>query len=209
MRRLLIKSFVLIILIIPLLYATIWRDRDIYSSDANLQVGDIIIVNIRDLSKFKFDLKLNNNSSADIISNPDITITGFLPRVSSNKSFKNNENTTFNSSSNITISIATRITERQNTGFSVINGTRTYSFNGVTNTVAVRGVVDPKMINGGVIDSESVADFTIQITGRKEGLTIRKNQVANGEKATTELTEQEKQTIIIDYLEKMIREMTR
>lgn len=209
MKKKFLKILVIIILTIPLLQATIWRDREIYSSDTNLQVGDIIIVTIRDFSRFKFDVKLNNSSVSDIMSNPDVTVTGFLPKISANKSFKNNEATSFDGSSKIAVSIATRITERQANGISVITGSRTYSFNGITHTLAVRGVIDPRMINGGVIDSDNVADFVIQISGRKEGLTIRKNQLAEGEVSKFELTEQEKQSIVIDYLEKMIRELTR
>lgn len=189
--------------------ATIWQDKDVYSTDTNLQVGDIIIVNVRDFSRMKFDVALNNNSSSDVISNPDMTITGFLPKISSSKNIKNNESTGFNGNSRIDIAIAARITEKQNNGYSVINGLRTYTFNGVTNTIQVAGIIDPKLISAGTIDSGMIADFRIQITGRKEGLTIRKSQVAEGEKAFTDLTETEKQQIVIDYLEKMIRELTR
>lgn len=209
MKRMFLRTGLILILIIPLVHASVWKDRDIYSSEANLQVGDIVVVTVRDFSKFSFDVKLNDSSASDILSNPDVTVTGFLPKISANKSFKNNESSVFSRTSKIVVSIATRVTERQANGFAVITGNRTYSFSGVTNTMSVRGIIDPKMINGGVIDSENVADFIIQITGRKEGLAIRKPQLNEGENASTVLTEQEKQTIIIDYLEKMIRELTR
>ena len=209
MTRVCMKICFVLVMIIPLIHASVWRDRDIYSSEANLQVGDIVVVTINDLSKFSFDAKLNDSSASDTLSNPDITVTGFLPKISASKNFKNNESSAYHGSSKIVLSIATRVTERQANGFAVITGTRTYSFGGVTNTMAVRGIIDPRMINGGVIDSENVADFVIQITGRKEGIAIRKGTLAEGEKASTVLTEQEKQMIINDYLEKMIRELTR
>jgi len=208
-----IKRFQVIILIILFsncgFSATIWKDKDVYSTDKNLQVGDIIIVNVKDLSKLKFDIALTNNTSSDVKTNPDMTITGFLPKISSNKNIKNNESTNFSGNSKIDISIAARVTEKQGNGFSVLNGARIYTFNGVTNTIQVTGIIDPKLLNAGSIDSDHIADFRIQITGRKEGLTIRKGQVTEGNKAGTELTEPEKQQIVIDYLEKMIRELTR
>jgi flagellar basal body L-ring protein FlgH len=204
------KIIILFILLSSLLQAgTIWKEKDIYSTDKNLQIGDIIIVNVKDFSKLKFDIALNNNTSSNITSNPDVTITGFLPKISSSKNIKNNESTNFNGNSKIDVSIAARITEKQNNGYAAINGTRIYTFNGVTNTVIITGVIDPKLLNSGAIDSEHIADFRIQITGRKEGLTVRKNQVKEGEKVTTDLTDVEKQQIVIDYLEKMIRELTR
>jgi len=189
--------------------ATIWVDRDIYVADRNLKIGDVIVVSVKDFSRLKFDIALVNNSSSSVESNPDVTITGFLPKVSSNKNTKNNESTNFTGSSKIELAVASRIVELQDNGNSVISGTRTYTFNGVTSTLSVTGIVDPKHVSGGLIDSEFVADFRIQITGRKEGLTIRKAQIGQDETSSSELTETEKQQIIIDYLEKIIRELTR
>jgi flagellar basal body L-ring protein FlgH len=154
-------------------------------------------------------MALVNNSSSNVESNPDVTITGFLPKVSANKNTKSNESTNFTGSSRIELAIASRVVELQNNGNSVISGTRIYTFNGVTNTLSVAGVVDPKHVSGGVIDSGYVADFRIQITGRKEGLSIRKAQIGADGTSSSELTETEKQQIIIDYLEKIIRELTR
>jgi len=209
MKKTVLIIQIVILSVISLYSASIWQEKDIYATNKNLQVGDIIVVNVKDFSKLKFDIALINSSSSDIISNPDMTITGFLPKINANKNIKNNESTNFTGNSKIDFSIATRIVNRQNNGFPAITGTRTYTFNGVTNTISVSGIVDPKLLNGGAIDSEYVADFRIQITGRKEGLTVRKNQVTGEEKATTELTEPEKQQIVIDYLEKIIRELTK
>lgn len=189
--------------------STIWVDKDIYIADRNLKVGDVIVVNVKDFSKLKFDMALVNNLSSNVESNPDVTITGFLPKVSANKNTKSNESTNFTGSSRIELAIASRVVELQNNGNSVISGTRIYTFNGVTNTLSVAGVVDPKHVSGGVIDSGYVADFRIQITGRKEGLSIRKAQIGADGTSSSELTETEKQQIIIDYLEKIIRELTR
>lgn len=209
MKKIVLLLLVFLMVGISLESATIWVDRDIYIADRNLKIGDIIVVNVKDFSKLKFDIALINNSSSNVESNPDVTITGFLPKVSANRNIKNNESTNFTGNSKIDLSIASRVVELQNNGNSVISGSRTYTFNGVTNTFSIAGVVDPKHVSGGLIDSEYVADFRIQITGRKEGLTIRKNQIAQEQTASSALTETEKQQIIIDYLEKIIRELTK
>jgi len=207
------KNFFPLLLFISIctsLYSeSIWRDRNVYSTEGEPAVGDIVVVNVRDLSKFKYEIKLNNTSSSEVISNPDITITGFLPSVSSNRNLKNNESTSFSGNSNMEISIAAVITGRQNNGNAVFSGSRSYSFNGVLTTVGINGIVDPKYITGGSVDSWNVANFGIQITGRREGLTIRPPQLEEGGTASAVLTEEEKQRIIIDYLEKIIRELTR
>jgi hypothetical protein len=68
--------------------STIWVDKDIYIADRNLKVGDVIVVNVKDFSKLKFDMALVNNLSSNVESNPDVTITGFLPKVSANKKYQ-------------------------------------------------------------------------------------------------------------------------
>lgn len=188
---------------------SIWRDRNIYSTEGEPAIGDIVVVNVFDLSKFKYEIKLSNTSSAEVVSNPDITITGFLPNVSSNRNLKNNESTSFSGNSNMEMTIAATITGTENNGHAVIAGTRSYSFNGVVTTVAVSGIVDPRFITGGSVDSGNVSNFGIQISGRRDGLTVRPAQLEEGGTASAQLTEEEKQRIIIDYLEKTIREITR
>ncbi len=207
------KRAVFIILFFSLcvsLYSeSIWRDRNIYSTEGEPAVGDIVIVNVQDLSKFKYEIKLSNTSSSEVVSNPDISITGFLPNVSSNKNLKNNETTSFSGNSNMEMSIAATITAIQNNGNVVISGTRAYSFNGVVTTVGVNGVVNPRFISGGSVDSGNVSNFGISIAGRRDGLNIRPAQLEDGGTASAQLPEEEKQRIIIDYLEKIIREITR
>jgi flagellar basal body L-ring protein FlgH len=204
-----ISTLILFSFCISLYPESIWRDRNVYSTEGEPAVGDIIVVNVHDLSKYKYEIKLTNTSSSEVVSNPDITITGFLPDVSSNRNLKNNESTSFSGNTNMEMSIAATITGRQDNGHAVIAGTRSYSFNGVLTTVGIRGVVDPKYIAGGSVDSWNVADFGIQITGRREGLNIRPPQLEEGGTASAQLSEEEKQRIIRDYLEKIIRELTR
>jgi len=89
-----------------------------------------------------------------------------------------------------------------------VAGSRTYTFNGVTNIITVTGLVDPALMKGRVIDSNSVADFTLEVRGLKQGINIQRLPLKKDEKADTALTEQEKQLIIIDYLKKMLGELT-
>lgn len=205
-----IFSWILLFCLCTSLYSqSIWRDRNIYSTEGNPAVGDIVVVHVQDLSKFKYEIKLNNSSSSEVVSNPDITITGFLPNVSSNRNSSNNESTSFSGNTNMQLSIAATITALQNNGLAVIAGSRSYSFNGIVTTVGISGVVNPDFINAGTVDSGNVANFGIQITGRSEGLTVRPQQLEEGGTASAQLSEEEKQRIIIDYLEKIIRELTR
>lgn len=76
-------------------------------------MGDFIIVNVDDISSLQFNLTLKNNSDSTTTSTPDVTITGFLPKVQGNQNIKNNDATTFNGKSSFSFSIASRIQKRE------------------------------------------------------------------------------------------------
>jgi len=188
---------------------TIWNDRNPYAAQGDLNVGAVIVVRVNDLSDMKFTITTNAKSDASVSSNPDMTITGFLPKVTATKKITGDDATQFTGKGKLNFSIAARVMNRVAGGMLAIAGSRTYTFHGVTTIVTVTGLVDPALMRGRVIDSNSVADFTIEIRGLKEGIQIQRQALKEGEKASAELTEEEKQRIIIDYLKKMLGELTR
>ena len=63
MRNCIISLMVSVSFLIPVSVhtKTIWKDINIYASGAGLNVGDILVVNIQDISKLKF-FKAQNSS---------------------------------------------------------------------------------------------------------------------------------------------------
>lgn len=187
---------------------TIWQDRNPYTSEGDIKVGTVVVVNVNDISDMKFTLSMSDKSNSIVSSNPDMTITGFLPKVAMQKKINNDDSTQFAAKSKLAFTVATRVLNKVGTMFNVA-GSRTYTLNGVTNIVTVTGLVDPAMMKGRSIDSSSVADFTLEIRGVKHGINIQRPPLKKDEAASSSLTEQEKQAIIIDYLKKMLGELTR
>jgi flagellar L-ring protein FlgH len=187
---------------------SIWKDKNIYSSIENAKVGDIIIVNIRDISNIRFNLETNSRSNSSVTSEPDMTITGFLPKISASKKISNADSTQMSGRNSMSFSISARIQNKVGNMLTVA-GTRTYSFSGVTNTILVNGLVDPYTIKGRSVDSNDMADFRLEIRGTKEGLNLKRDKLKEGETAKSNLSEQEKQDVILDYLQKMVKELTK
>lgn len=195
---------------IPLYPKSLWMDRNIYSSGGALKVGDIINVRIEDISQMRFSISVNNNDTFSIVSNPDVNITGFLPKVSSDKQVRSSDRTDFSGRGTMVISIAARVTGRLRDGKLRISGSRQYSFNGLASSFVVSGIVDPSLVSGRSILSNDIADFMLEVRGTKEGAKIDlKRKLKEGESAAAALTEEEKQQIILEYLKKMIGELTR
>ncbi|HOW83230.1 MAG TPA: flagellar basal body L-ring protein FlgH [Spirochaetota bacterium] len=186
---------------------TLWRDRNIYAT-AGLAAGDVIVIEIRDISSMRFTVDLSNKNYSTVSSNPDMIITGFLPKVMADKTVKSGDVTDFKESGKLNFSMAGTVTGVQN-GRYTLAGTRTYSFNGMTTTIRVNGSVDPEILQGRSVDSRRVADFRLEIREAREGVQIRRDPLKEGESANSALTEEEKQRIIIDYLQKMLGELTR
>jgi hypothetical protein len=187
---------------------TIWKDRNPYATDQDLKAGTVIVVNVNDISEMRFNLTMSDKSNSAVSSNPDMSITGFLPKVAGDRRIVNDDGTQFAMKGKISLSIATRVLRRAGTMVSVA-GSRTYTFNGVTDIVTVTGLVDPAMMKGRSVDAGNVADFTMEIRGLKQGINIQRPALKKGESANASLTEDEKQRIIIDYLKKMLGELTR
>lgn len=187
---------------------SIWKDKNIYSSVENARIGDIIVINIRDISNIRFNMETSNRSNSSVTNEPDMTITGFLPKISANKKIINADSTQMSGKNSMSFSISARI-QNKNGNLLALAGTRTYSFSGATSTMLVSGLVDPNTIKGRSVDSNDMADFRLEIRGTKEGLNLRRDKLKEGETAKANLTEQEKQDLILDYLQKMVKELTK
>lgn len=188
--------------------ATIWVDRNLYSSSSSLNVGDVIIVNVNDISSLKYNINLGSKNSNDITSNPDMTITGFLPKISGNRKSASSDSTQFSGSGSLKISVAATVAAKTANGMYTVAGVRVYSFNGVASTITVAGVLDPALIKGRIISSDNLANFRIEIRSASEGINIQR-QPKEGEAVKAELSEAEKQKVVVDYLQRVIRELTK
>jgi len=208
MKKALIAYIVIVLFGCILNARTIWKDRNPYTTEGDIKVGTVVVVNVYDMSDMKFTLSMSDKSNSMVSSNPDMTITGFLPKVAMQKKVTNDDATQFQAKGKLAFSVATRVLNRVGPMLNVA-GSRTYTLNGVTNIITVTGLVDPALMKGRAVDSSSVADFTLEIRGIKQGINIQRPPLKKDETASSNLTEQEKQAIIIDYLRKMLGVLTR
>ncbi len=211
MRRKFLASLTVFLFLLPgvLDAETLWRDRNIYSSWGNISKGDVIVVRVLDLSKYRFRVKLKDSTSSNIESNPDVSLTNFLPKVSQNRDLEHSNSTGFDGDTRIQFSIAARVRKISPKGIVAISGSRRYSLNGTRTVLTISGNVDARMISAGSVTSDRVADFSISVKTRKEGLVIKKAKKKDEKNFNAQFTEEEKRKLIIDYIEKIVREMTR
>jgi len=213
MKKYMISFFlkILSVLLLPIFLSaeSLWVDQNIYSSSAGYKVGDVLIVYVNDISTIKFSQNSSDKSNQNFSTNPDKTLTGFLPNVASDKSSSSNSISKYDGKNNIKISIAASVVSRASNGKLNIRGSKLYQFNGVNTSIQVRGNVDPIFIDGRGIDAGSVSNFTIIVSSSKKGIKLNRPALKPEEKASVDLNENEKNRIVIDYLQKVLGELTR
>lgn len=210
-RNLIMLSCLAIILITTGTYSrSLWQDRNIYSAGESIREGDILLVHINDVSQLKFNLTVNSDSSFSFTSNPDGTVTKFLPHASGNKQSVNKGKTSVNGAAKMYFSIPATVTKKLKNNQFEIAGAKEYALHGVVNRFQVAGIVDPSLMRGRGIDSMDIAAFRLSLRGYKEGagIEIKRGALKDKEAAGVTLTEDEKQKIIVDYLTKVINELT-
>lgn len=205
---------------------TIWTDRNSYNSTGLYRTGDVIVVNVEDISDFRFDLKTESGKNVSVESSPDITITGFLPTVMGTKKIKGDDSGKFDGGTRIGFSIAAVLGNRLPDGRFAIAGSKAYSFNGAANTINITGSVDPATLKNRVVASAYVANLQIQITSRKTPANLQynppqqagQNQQGDGAGGATgagttpaaaELTDAQKRQLLMEYINDLINEQRR
>lgn len=191
--------------------ASLWRDRNMYTAGQDIKVGDVIVVRVDDITRMRFNMTVNSKTGANVTSNPDVNITGFLPKIAADKRTTTNDTTELTSKGDLAIDIAAQLTARGNDGKFTIQGIKEYSFNGVVNRFTVGGTLDPALLNGRMIRSSDIVNFRLTVDTTKQGLglNVTRPPLKADETPKAELTDQEKQRIIIDYLNRMLNELSR
>jgi len=208
------RFFILLVLasfILPVSAATLWREKSLYSAGSELKTGDVIVVAVGDITRMRFSMSVTSKSSSNLSSNPDLNITGFLPKVNADKKSVTGDELDLQSKGDLNVEIAAVITARTADGKYQVQGTKEYIFNGVSNRFEVSGLVDPVLLNGRNIKSSDIVNFRLNISGSKQGLgpAIQRAALKPDETPKAELTNDEKQKLIIDYLTKMLSELSR
>lgn len=188
---------------------SVWVDRNLYSPDVDLAPGSLIVIEVNDITDLQFTLSFTSSKSGTVNSMPDTTITGFLPPVSSSKNFSSSDSGDYTSGGNMNFTIAATVIDTTPEGLYRVSGSRAYIFDGRRNILSVGGLIDSTLIKGRSIDSSQIANFTIELSVSSETMNITRPPLEEDETADYNLTEQEKQDMIIDYLEKMLSEIGR
>jgi flagellar basal body L-ring protein FlgH len=130
------------------------------------------MIDVNDVSQMRFSMELKGKNAASVSSNPDVNITGFLPKVAADRSVDNTDNMTLSGRGNMKLEIAAVVGAPTAEGLFPLQGTREYRFNGASNLFTVTGLVAPAMLRGRRISSNNVLNFRLDVRGTRQGLNL-------------------------------------
>jgi len=209
MKKIISISIFILSLYLSLFAKSIWVDKNIYSAGSQINSGDFINVKVLDISNLSFELKLSDKTSFNVVSNPDVNITGFLPKISADKNVVNNKNVKLKNKGKLKIEITSQVGRAIGRGRYRLTGNRTYNINGKITIVKISGIVDSQFVKNGSINSNKIGNFRIDINTSSAVANIKRPALKKDEKANINLTEQEKQKIITEYLKKILSDLSR
>ncbi len=195
---------------------SLWVDSDPYSSGQKVKFGSIVKVIVKDGLKSEYEFEGKKDETHTIKSVPDKKIIQDLTPFNSDRSVAKKKNGKSKSSGKILGTISVLVTEVDPaTGNLILAGTREIYIDKEKNVLRLTGVASPKDLRDDkVISSDSIANLKMEFQGSiseeiLKSPDVRLKETKNPDGTVTvkaELSENEKQEIILKNLKRMLGE---
>ena len=196
---------------------TLWVERNYYSTGQDLKIGSVVHVIIKDSIRGEYVYDGGKDDSFVIRSHPDKKFIPDNPSFNADRSIANKQTAKARTVGKVLGSMSVLVTEIDPlNGNLTLNGTREVQFDSGKSNLKLTGKISPNDLKEDrTIPSELIANLKIEYQAgpNKESITdpdikLKKKKNANGtaEIQKAELTEDEKQTIILKNLKRLLGE---
>ncbi len=195
----------------------LWINHNPYAIEASLVPGSILKLHIDEAVQIEYQYGNLGDEATSVKMVPDKAITDFLPGVSVERSINQKHKKDLRSRGRIKLPMAIRVTQIHNDGSVDFTGRKLVAHENGDTRLDVRVTGSVNRADIGIdrsISSAAVADLTLQITGfpveKNLGLPMKQIPSTDPDKPGTtpsaKLTEEEKQQILLDYLNRVLGE---
>lgn len=205
-----------VVVLAGVLYAEdLWVPHDPYSSRSSLKVGSVLKLVVDEPLVIEYEYDKNSDENATVKMAPDKGISDFLPAANANKNVTGTEKIRVRAKSRMQFRMAVTAAAADNDGLIPIQGTRVIAHeSGQARTeIQITGKLHPEDVSAGrMIRSRDIADLQIIVKGSPvlKSANIQMKQVPTGEpnrtKNSAELSDEEKQRILLEYLNRVLGE---
>jgi flagellar L-ring protein FlgH len=196
--------------------ASLWQDKDPYSSSQIVRNGDVLNVLFKEPLKVEYEAKYKADSDHKIMSNPDKKMIPEIKGYESDQSIARNTFTKSKTSGKILGSIAVRVIGQDpGTGLLEIEGRRETQFDNDRQILGIKGFVSKKDIEvGRSIEYSRIANLTINYSAHPTPRNLQNPEIGlkeiRGEDGTvtysSELSDTEKQELLLKYMKRLLGE---
>ncbi|MDI7229615.1 flagellar basal body L-ring protein FlgH [Leptospira santarosai] len=195
--------------------SSLWTDKNPYSMRQNIKVGSPLYVKIKNGIQAEFELESNADETLTLKVMPDKKIVPDMPSYNSDRTITRKNKGKIKSLGKIKGNLTVLVTAVDpNTGLLTIRGQKMNVINGEENSLLLSGTVSPEFVEkDSSVDADKIADLQVSFNGRikpREVIPpISLKTVANPDGSVTtkaELSEEEKQRLILNQLNRLLGE---
>ena len=194
---------------------SLWQDQDIYSNALAYKKGNLIQIIFNEKDKTDFSVEIQTDKNNDTTTVPDKKMSSELAPYASSYSFVGNNKGKYKTSGNLKGFIQAIITEIDPVSGNIsLEGSKQINLDGDIKSIRVTGIVSSENISKKSISSDKIANLNIVIRGKITDKNIQnpeiemkyKTDAEGNEKASAELSENEKQELLLKYLKRILGE---
>ncbi len=193
-----------------LLGADLWRDHNPYSPFEALRAGTILKLVIDEPIVVEYEYEGEGDDKVKVKMVPDKGLSEFLPAANVSKSIQDKKKALVRARGRVKINLAVTVQSIAN-GTALISGTKVLAYESgkavqqmqLTGRVSIRDINRSRMIR-----SRDVAELQLVIQGapQKQSRNLPMKTTGNPPRPSAALTENEKQRLILEYLNRIFGE---
>ena len=193
---------------------SLWQDAGANGSE--LQAGSLVEVRVHEVFRINIDSEWRLNSKAELNLTPDTKNLPFLSASNQNKSGSKDAQARYRIRDSFYFNMQAVIGEPQaGSGLYPIQARRVIVIDLKPTQVVLSGLIHPKHVKGDAIESKHIAELRLNVTtrppsDRDTSIALKPplpEEITDPERpppATAELSEQEKQRILLRHLQEVI-----
>ncbi|EMK24804.1 flagellar L-ring protein FlgH [Leptospira kirschneri serovar Bulgarica str. Nikolaevo] len=195
--------------------SSLWTDKNPYSVRQNMKVGSTLYVKIRNGLQAEFELESNADETLTLKAMPDKKIVPDMPSYNNDRTITRKNKGKIKSIGKIKGNLTVLVTAIDpNTGLLTVQGQKVNVINGEENSLLLSGTVSPEFVEKDLsIDSDKIANLQLNFNGKikpqQVSPPISIKTITNPDGSVTakaELSEEEKQKLILNQLNRLLGE---
>lgn len=186
---------------------TLWQDHNPYAQ--TYETGDLITVEINEKFSLRLDNKWENGIDQEMTLVPDRNYMDFLKQSEQSQSLSRDSENKTRIQDSFAYTMAASVTQKSDRGILTLEGTRVFRVDDRNLTLRFSGRVREADVKNAVVSSARVSDMQLLVNGAPDFPSNNQvgmktpEQLQEEAAQVADLSEQEKQQILLDYLRRV------